>query len=192
MLALHGERLHGAVPLNPGAMTAPLGPRPLGLAGAAPPRGPCRRRPGRLRPGNRSRRRSRSAGRILGHERHPAREAHIRAWRVPPAGPPVLVYDRLGPEGRRAPERALRAPGRAARGRVPRDRGPLRRGRSAASAAPRHADARGHRPLGASPTPSRERAPRAVTPAPAAARPQAPRAARASRRRRARPGPATC
>ena len=98
MLALHGERLHGAVPLNPGAMTAPLDPDPwvspeprlhevhVGAVLVAFDR-ETESTPIQI------------GGQILGHERHPAREAHIRAWRVPPAGPPVLVYDAWGPKG---------------------------------------------------------------------------------------------
>jgi len=96
-LALHGERLYGAVPVTPGATGAPLDPDPW--TSPEPRLYEVR------------------VGAILvafdrGHTREPVDEmyrsagnsqrratTHVRAWRVPPAGPPMLVYEATDPQG---------------------------------------------------------------------------------------------
>ena len=96
-LALHGERLHGAVPVTPGAIGAPLDPD----SWTSPEPRLYEIRVGavlvafdRQHTSDMVHVGDRFAG--YAHERS---TTHVRAWRVPPAGPPILVYEEQDPQG---------------------------------------------------------------------------------------------
>ena len=96
-LALHGERLYGAVPVTPGSTGAPLdpdawtSPEPrmheihIGAVLVALDRETAS---DTIHVG----------GHFAGHAHKPS-TTHVRAWRVPPAGPPMLVYEATDPQG---------------------------------------------------------------------------------------------
>lgn len=96
-LALHGERVHGAVPVTPGATGAPLDPDPY--ASAEP-------RLYEIRVGailvaldrEHTSDMVHVGDRFAGYA-HKRSTTHVRAWRVPPAGPPMLVYQAENPQG---------------------------------------------------------------------------------------------
>ena len=85
MLALHGQRVYGAVPVEPDTIGGPLDPE----AWVSPEPRICEMRVGAL---------------LVAFDRtqtpqETTRSVHVRAWRVPPAGPPVLVYHADDPQG---------------------------------------------------------------------------------------------
>ena len=96
-LALHGERVYGAVPVTPGATGAPLDPDPwtspeprlyeirVGAVLVALDR---EHTSDQIHVGDR----------FAGYAHKPS-TTHVRAWRVPPAGPPMLVYEATDPHG---------------------------------------------------------------------------------------------
>ena len=144
-LALIGERLFGAVPVTPGAAGAPLDPDPW----TSPEPRLHEIRVGAILVAIDREHTSETihvGGRFAGYA-HELSTRHVRAWRVPPAGPPMLVYKATEPAGRRAPRQALRAARRAARDGVPRPRRPVRLVAARAAGPPRAADALGHRAL---------------------------------------------
>ena len=96
-LALHGERLHGAVPLTPGATGAPLDPD----AWTSPEPRLYEIHVGAILVALDRENASDEiyvGDRFAGYTHKPA-TTHVRAWRVPPAGPPMLVYDAADPQG---------------------------------------------------------------------------------------------
>ena len=95
-LALHGERVYGAVPVNPGATGAPLNPDPF----TSPEPRLYEIRVGAVLVAFDREHTSESVhvgGRFMGYAHNPS-TAHVRAWRVPPAGPPILVYEAEDPQ----------------------------------------------------------------------------------------------
>ena len=81
MLALHGQRVYGAVPVQPNTIGGPLDPE----AWVSPEPRICEMRVGAV---------------LVAFDRTQSRRTvHVRAWRVPPAGPPVLVYHADDPQG---------------------------------------------------------------------------------------------
>ena len=95
-LALHGERVYGAVPVNPGAAGAPLDPDPW----TSPEPRLYEIRVGGLLVAFDREDTSETVyvgNRFMGHAHNPS-TAHVRAWRVPPAGPPILVYEAEDPQ----------------------------------------------------------------------------------------------
>ena len=85
MLALHGQRLYGAVPVEPDTIGGPLDPE----AWVSPEPRIHEVRVGAV---------------LVAFDRTQSaeqtrRSVHVRAWRVPPAGPPVLVYHADDPRG---------------------------------------------------------------------------------------------
>lgn len=96
-LALHGERLHGTVPVTPGATGAPLDPDPW----TSPEPRLHEIRVGAILVALDREHTSDEihvGGRFAGYAHKPS-TTHVRAWRVPPAGPPMLVYEAEDPQG---------------------------------------------------------------------------------------------
>lgn len=96
-LALHGERLYGAVPVTPGALGAPLDPD----AWTSPEPRLYEIRVGAVLVALDREHTSDEihvGGRFAGYAHKPS-TTHVRAWRVPPAGPPMLVYQAENPHG---------------------------------------------------------------------------------------------
>ena len=84
MLALHGQRVYGAVPVQPDTIGGPLDPE----AWVSPEPRIYEVRVGAVLV---------AFDRTETPQRTP-RSVHIRAWRVPPTGPPVLVYHADDPQ----------------------------------------------------------------------------------------------
>ena len=97
LLALHGERLHGTTPCNPTTVNGPLDPD----AWVSPEPRLCEIRVGAILVAfdrETTRDPVHVSGVLLGFE-HGRGSAHLRAWRVPPAGPPMLVHEAHDPRG---------------------------------------------------------------------------------------------
>ena len=96
-LALHGERVYGAVPVTPGATGAPLDPDPW----TSPEPRLYEIRVGAVLVAFDREHTSdmvHVGDRFAGYAHKPS-TTHVRAWRVPPAGPPMLVYEAEDPHG---------------------------------------------------------------------------------------------
>ena len=95
-LALLGERRYGAVPVTPSAIGAPLDPDPY----ASPEPRLYEIRVGAVLVAFDREHASEEihvGNRFAGYAHVPSSK-HVRAWRVPPAGPPMLVYEATNPQ----------------------------------------------------------------------------------------------